>query len=63
VQGLQEFFWKEDEVNLRLSEIIARAFSETWQVYEERSVSMRMAAYGLGVMRVAEASEIRGLYP
>jgi glutamate dehydrogenase (NAD(P)+) len=63
VQGLQEFFWKEDEVNIRLSEIVARAFSETWQVYEDRGVSMRMAAYGLGVLRVAEASEIRGLYP
>jgi glutamate dehydrogenase (NAD(P)+) len=63
VQGLQEFFWKEDEVNLRLSEIIARAFSETWAVYEDRGVSMRMASYGLAVMRVAEASVIRGLYP
>jgi glutamate dehydrogenase (NAD(P)+) len=63
VQGLQEFFWKEDEVNLRLSEIVAHAFSETWQVYVDRAVSMRMASYGLAVQRVAEASVIRGLYP
>jgi glutamate dehydrogenase (NAD(P)+) len=63
VQGLQEFFWKEDEVNLRLSEIVSRAFAETWEVHESRDVPLRAAAYGLGVQRVAEASVIRGLYP
>jgi glutamate dehydrogenase (NAD(P)+) len=63
VQGLQEFFWKEDEVNLRLSEIVNRAFSETWALHEQRGVSLRAAAYGLAVQRVAEASIIRGLYP
>jgi len=63
VQGLQEFFWKEEEVNRRLNEIITRSFGETWSVYESRGVPMRMAAYGLGVQRVAEATIIRGLYP
>jgi glutamate dehydrogenase (NAD(P)+) len=63
VQGLQEFFWKEDEVNQRLGEIIARAFRETWSLHERRAVSLRAAAYGLAVQRVAEASVIRGLYP
>jgi glutamate dehydrogenase (NAD(P)+) len=63
VQGLQEFFWKEAEVNERLNEIVTKAFGDTWEVQEERGVSMRMAAYGLGVQRVAEATVIRGLYP
>ena len=63
VQGLQEYFWKEDEVNARLNEIITRAFDETWATYEERKTSMRMAAYGLAVQRVAEATVTRGLYP
>jgi glutamate dehydrogenase (NAD(P)+) len=63
VQGLQEFFWKEDEVNLRLSEIVSGAFAETWALHERREVPLRSAAYGLGVQRVAEASVIRGLYP
>jgi glutamate dehydrogenase (NAD(P)+) len=63
VQGLQEYFWKEDEVNERLHEIVSRAFAETWAFHESRGVPMRMAAYGLGVHRVAEASTIRGLYP
>ena len=63
VQGLQEYFWKEDEVNARLNEIVRRAFDETWSTYTDRKVSMRMAAYGLAVQRVAEATVTRGLYP
>ncbi|HEX7256237.1 MAG TPA: Glu/Leu/Phe/Val dehydrogenase [Gaiellaceae bacterium] len=63
VQGLQEYFWKEDEVNRRLNEITSRAFHETWDTYESRSTTMRMAAYGLAVQRVSEATMTRGLYP
>ncbi len=63
VQGLQEYFWKEEQVNERLHEIVARAFAETWSMHETKDVSLRMAAYGIGISRVAEASVIRGLYP
>jgi len=63
VQGLQEYFWKEDEVDLKLRDIVGRAFEETWTLREQRQTSMRMAAYGAAVMRVAEATTTRGLYP
>jgi glutamate dehydrogenase (NAD(P)+) len=63
VQGLQEYFWKEHEVNARLNDIVTRAFDETWSTVEARKTSMRMAAYGLAVQRVAEATITRGLYP
>ena len=63
VQGLQEYFWKEDEVNAKLNEIVTKAFEETWEVHERREISMRLAAYGLAVERVAEATMTRGLYP
>ncbi len=63
VQGLQEYFWKEDEVNAKLAEIVCKAFAETWALREQRQTSMRMAAYGLAVSRVAEALTTRGLYP
>jgi glutamate dehydrogenase (NAD(P)+) len=63
VQGLQEFFWKEDEVNARLNDIVTRAFNETWTTHQNRGTSMRMAAYGLAVQRVSEATTTRGLYP
>ena len=63
VQGLQEYFWKEAEVNAKLNDIITRAFNETWATQENRGTSMRLAAYGLAVQRVAEATVTRGIYP
>ncbi|HEY6963409.1 MAG TPA: Glu/Leu/Phe/Val dehydrogenase [Gaiellaceae bacterium] len=63
VQGLQEYFWKENEVNERLNEIVTRAFDETWATRENHGTSMRNAAYGVAVQRVAEATVTRGLYP
>lgn len=63
VQGLSEFFWSEDEVNARLREMASRAFHETWELKEKRKISVRMAAYGLGVQRTADAHLTRGLYP
>jgi glutamate dehydrogenase (NAD(P)+) len=63
VQGLQEYFWKESEVNAKLNDIVTRAFEETWSTHERKSISMRLAAYGIAVERVSEATTIRGLYP
>jgi len=63
VQGLQEYFWKEEEIYERLNEIVTAAFERTWELQQSRQVSMRVAAYGLAVQRVAEATVTRGLYP
>ncbi|MFN2471079.1 MAG: Glu/Leu/Phe/Val dehydrogenase [Gaiellaceae bacterium] len=63
VQGLQEYFWKENEVNARLNDIMTRSFNETWNLHDQRGTSMRIAAYGLAVQRVSEATMTRGLYP
>jgi glutamate dehydrogenase (NAD(P)+) len=63
VQGLQEYFWKEAEVNAKLNDIVSRAFDETWETAESRKLPMRLAAYGLAVQRVAEATITRGIYP
>jgi glutamate dehydrogenase (NAD(P)+) len=63
VQGLQEYFWKESEVNAKLNDIVSRAFEETWELARERTISMRQSAYGLAVNRVAEATITRGIYP
>ena len=37
VQGLQEYFWKEEEVNARLNDIVTRAFRETWETREQHA--------------------------
>jgi glutamate dehydrogenase (NAD(P)+) len=63
VQGLQEYFWKETEVNAKLNDIVSRAFEETWETAQARNMPMRVAAYGLAVQRVAEATVTRGIYP
>jgi glutamate dehydrogenase (NAD(P)+) len=63
VQGLQEYFWKESEVNAKLNDIVSRAFEETWETAQQRKIPMRVAAYGVAVQRVAEATVTRGIYP
>jgi glutamate dehydrogenase (NAD(P)+) len=63
VQGLQEYFWKETEVNAKLNDIVTRAFQETWDTQERTGAPTRMAAYGVAVKRVGEATTTRGLYP
>jgi glutamate dehydrogenase (NAD(P)+) len=63
VQGLQQYFWTELEVNERLEGIMTSAFDDVWRLQSERGVSLRLAAYGLAVQRMAAAIRIRGLYP
>ena len=63
VQGLQSFFWTEEEVNQRLERIMVKAFSEVLQRAKEFKVNMRTAAYILAVGKVAEATRMRGIYP
>ncbi len=63
VQNLQELFWTEEEVNRQLRTIMTRSFAEVLDIAEKRKVDMRTAAWMLGVGRVAEATEVRGIYP
>ncbi len=63
VQGLQKYFWNESEVNEKLQDIICRSFGEVVSLHERERVDMRTAADMLAIGRVAEAIEIRGLYP
>ena len=63
VQGLQSYFWSEREVNLKLRDIITKAFYKVLEISLKKKTSMREAAYSLAVNKVAEATRIRGLYP
>jgi glutamate dehydrogenase/leucine dehydrogenase len=63
VQDLQRFFWDEAEVDLRLNAIMKKAFREVLSISKEKKIDMRTAAMVLGVKRVADAIEVRGLYP
>ncbi len=63
VQDLQHFFWTEDEINARLDSIMVRSFNAVQAKKDERNTDYRMGAYLLAVARVAEATQVRGIYP
>jgi glutamate dehydrogenase (NAD(P)+) len=63
VQDLQRFFWAEHEINNRLESIMTRAYRSSRAKADEQDTNLRMGAYLLAVTRVAEATEIRGVYP
>jgi glutamate dehydrogenase (NAD(P)+) len=63
VQGLQEFFWSEEEVNERLESILTRSFANTLELALQERITLRLAAYLVAVKRVAEATTLRGIYP
>src|SRR5437870_7301709 len=63
VSGLQFFFWKESEITSRLQEIMARAFTRVWNISKKEHVNLRTAALMEGIRRVADAHQVRGLYP
>ena len=60
VQNLQHFRWEEREVNDKLGNIMRRAFREVDAAAKERSLSLREAAYQLGIERVVETAKLRG---
>ena len=63
VQDLQENFWEEGEVNASLKRKMVRAFRETLENSRKYKVNMRKGAYAVAVGRVAEATQLRGVYP
>ncbi|MDE2292777.1 MAG: Glu/Leu/Phe/Val dehydrogenase [Elusimicrobia bacterium] len=63
VQDIQRFFWAEDEINNRLEQVMVRSFNAVDAKREEQQTDFRMGAYLLAVSRVAEATQVRGIYP
>jgi glutamate dehydrogenase (NAD(P)+) len=63
VQSLQSYFWREEEVNTRLKNILTDAFLDVTKVMKKYKVNMRLAAMIIGVGRVSDAVKVRGIYP
>jgi glutamate dehydrogenase (NAD(P)+) len=63
VQDLQSFFWDSDEIARRLSHVMTRAYDNVARLAKDQDIDMRMAAYMLAIQRVADATQIRGIYP
>lgn len=63
VQGLSYVFWDEERVNKEMENLMVHAYHRVIHESKERQVPLRVAAYTLGVGRVAQALTDRGLYP
>jgi glutamate dehydrogenase (NAD(P)+) len=63
VQDLQQFFWEENEVNQRLTQVLDRAFQQVTTRAAHDGVGQRTAAMAIGVEKVYAAKRTRGLFP
>lgn len=63
VQDLQSFFWGVEEITRKLEMIMNRAFDAVAEKADLYHCDMRLAANMLAISRVAEATQIRGIYP
>ncbi|HEY2813537.1 MAG TPA: Glu/Leu/Phe/Val dehydrogenase [Acidimicrobiales bacterium] len=62
-QGRQGYAWDEETVADRLRRRMDNAFTAVWTKAESLDVSLRRAAFAIGLERLAAAIEARGLFP
>jgi glutamate dehydrogenase len=60
VQNNQGYYWTEEEVEERLEKVMVKAFNNVYEMAQTRRVDMRLAAYMVGVRKMAEACRFRG---
>lgn len=60
VQNNQGYYWTEEEVERKLEEVMVKGFENVYNTAKSRNVDMRLAAYMVGVRKMAEASRFRG---
>ena len=63
LQNLQHYYWTRDEVLQKLFAILDRAKSSVEAQKRKFAFNRRLAALTLGIGRVAEAKQNRGLFP
>ena len=59
-QNIQQFTWKEERFLTELADRLAKAYRDTQACADEHHISLRTAAFALGVQRVADAVVMRG---
>ena len=62
VQNRMGFYWREQEVNDRLRDLLRENFDVVWQTSKEFGTSLRGAAYTVAIRRVVDAYVTRGIY-
>lgn len=61
VQNLNNYYWDLETVRQRLEEVMVRSFDDVWNFSSSHHVDLRTGAYMLGIRRVADALEMRGI--
>jgi len=61
VQNRQHYRWSLDRVRQELDHTMNEAFEDVWQMAAQHDVSLRTAAYMIGITRVKRAAELAGL--
>jgi glutamate dehydrogenase len=59
-QNNQGLYWDEEQVEERLRQVMVRSFETVYQMAQDHDVHMRLAAYMVGIQRMAEAMHHRG---
>ena len=62
-QDLQGFMWEGELFKQRLEKTMHDAFDAIWLRHEQLDLALRDTALVVGVERIAEATELRGLFP
>ncbi|SDJ66998.1 Glu/Leu/Phe/Val family dehydrogenase [Sediminibacillus albus] len=60
VQNKQGYYWSEEEIEEKLYKVMIKGFNNVYNTAETRKVDMRLAAYMVGVRKMAEAARFRG---
>lgn len=60
VQNRQGFYWTEEEVQHKLRPIMERESGAVWRLAQKKGITLRTAAYVLGLERIAEAIQAHG---
>ncbi|TMN22917.1 Glu/Leu/Phe/Val family dehydrogenase [Lentibacillus cibarius] len=60
VQNNQGYYWSEEEVAKKLRNVLVNSFEKVYNASQTHQVHMRLAAYIVGVRRMAEAARFRG---
>ncbi|HEY7974452.1 MAG TPA: Glu/Leu/Phe/Val dehydrogenase [Ktedonobacterales bacterium] len=63
VQDLQSFFWDEQEIDRQLNRVLDLAYTAVLRMAQDHGVDLRTAAQMLAIQRIADSTDVRGIYP
>lgn len=62
VQNRLGYYWTEERVKRRADRVMNKAFDEVWATAGKHDVTMRTAAYMVGIDRIAQTIKLRGVF-